>query len=207
MRIQGVSVLVLFLAAAGCARHNHPLELVPQTRVGPAGDFGPGLAAVTPSDVDLRLAVPAYVIALRVTHELGIQVVAPTSGSPRSKPGTHYFRGGAVPKADSSMRTVSSKACTIRPDARDSCVDAPVEYRISQLIQGGAPADAAGYWLLIVSDAPTLPVDVMRRLKGANLPDTSLVGLVRGIPEPLIASRTNHWAAYYAAFGAPRDNP
>jgi len=205
MRIQSVSVLVPFLAAAGCARHSRPVELAPQTRVGRAGDFGPGIGDVTPSDVDLRLVAPAYVIALRVTHEFGIQVVAPTTGSPKSKPGTHYFRGGAVPKADSSMRTVSSKPCTIRPDARESCVDAPVEYRISQLIQGGAPADAAGYWLLIVSDAPTLPAEVMRRLKGANLPDTSLVALVRSIPEPLVASRTSHWAAYYAAFGAPRD--
>ena len=205
MRIQSVSVLVPFLAAAGCARHSRPVELAPQTRVGRAGDFGPGIGDVTPSDVDLRLVAPAYVIALRVTHEFGIQVVAPTTGSPKSKPGTHYFRGGTVPKADSSMRTVSSKPCTIRPDARESCVDAPVEYRISQLIQGGAPADAAGYWLLIVSDAPTLPAEVMRRLKGANLPDTSLVALVRSIPEPLVASRTSHWAAYYAAFGAPRD--
>ena len=207
MRIQSVSVLVLFLAAAGCARQNHPFELAPQSRVGPAEDFGPGLADVTSSDVDLRLAVPAYVIALRVTHEFGVQVIAPLSGSPKSKPGTHYFRGGSVPKADSSMRTVSSKACTIRPDARESCVGAPVEYRINQLIQGGAPADAAGYWLLIVSDAPTLPDEILERLKGARLADTSLVALVQGIPKPLIGSRTNHWAAYYAAFGAPRDNP
>ena len=207
MRIPSVSVLVLFLAAAGCARRNRPLELAPQTRVGPAGDFGPGLADVTPSDVDLRLDVPAYVIALRVTNELGIQVVAPVSGSPRSKPGTHYFRGGEKAPRDTSMRTVSSKACTVRPDARESCVGAPMQYRINQLIQGGAPADAAGYWLLIVSDTPTPALDVLRRLGLMNLVDTSLVALVRSIPEPLMASRTKHWAAYYAAFGTPRDNP
>ncbi len=133
-------------------------------------------------------------------------MVAPVSGSPRSKPGTHYFRGGEKAPADTSMRTVSSRACTIRPDARESCVGAPVQYRISQLIQGGAAADAAGYWLLVVSDAPTPALDVMRRLRLMNLVDTSLVALVQSIPEPLIASRTSHWAAYYAAFGAPRDN-
>jgi len=201
-----VSVLALLLAVAACAPHNRSVELAPQTRVGPAADFGPGIGDVTPSDVDLRLNVPAYVIALRVTNELGVQVVAPVSGSPRSKPGTHYFRGGEKAPADTSMRTVSSRACTIRPDARESCVGAPVQYRISQLIQGGAAADAAGYWLLVVSDAPTPALDVMRRLRLMNLVDTSLVALVQSIPEPLIASRTSHWAAYYAAFGAPRDN-
>jgi hypothetical protein len=207
MRNLSVSVLALLVAAAGCAGHNRPLVLSPQTRVGPAGDFGPGIANVTPSDVDLRLDVPAYVIALRVTNEFGIQVVAPVSGSPKSKPGTHYFRGGEKAPPDSSMRTVSSKPCTIRPDTRESCVGAPVEYRINQLIQGGAPDDAAGYWLLVVSDAPTPPREVLQRLERMHVRDTSLRALVQSIPEPLIASRTNHWAAYYAAFGAPRDNP
>jgi len=151
---RSLSPLVV-LALAACARHTiRPVDLAPQTRVGPAADFGPGIVDVTPSDVDVRLAVPAYVIALRVTHELGIQVVAPVSGSPKSKPGTHYFRGGEKAPADTSMRTVSSKPCTIRPDTRESCVGAPVEYRINQLIQGAAAADAAGYWLLVVSDAP-----------------------------------------------------
>jgi len=202
---RSVSPLVV-LALAACARHAiRPVDLTPQTRVGPAADFGPGIAAVTSSDVDLRLEVPAYVIALRVSHELGVQVVAPVSGSPRFKPGTHYFRGGEKAPADTSMRTVSSKPCTIRPDTRESCVGAPVEYRINQLIQGGAAPDAAGYWLLVVSDAPTPPVDVMRRLSLMKLVDTSLVALVQSIPEPLVASRTSHWAAYYAPFGAPRD--
>jgi hypothetical protein len=82
-----------------------------------------------------------------------------------------------------------------------------VEYRINQLIQGGAPDDAAGYWLLVVSDAPTPPREVLQRLERMHVRDTSLRALVQSIPEPLIASRTNHWAAYYAAFGAPRDNP
>src|SRR5882762_8474912 len=131
-----VSVLALLLAVVACAPHNRSVELAPQTRVGPAADFGPGIVDVTASDVDVRLAVPAYVIALRVTHELGVQVVAPVSGSPRSNPGTHYFRGGEKAPADTAMRTVSSKPCTIRPDTRESCTGAPVEYRINQLIQG-----------------------------------------------------------------------
>ena len=105
-----VSVLALLLAATACARHAiPPVVLTSQTRLGPAEDYGPGILDVTPSDVDLRLDAPAYVIALRVTTELGIQVVAPVAGSPRSKRGTHYFRGGAVSTSDTSLRTVSSK--------------------------------------------------------------------------------------------------
>jgi hypothetical protein len=198
------SVLALLLAAAGCARHTiAPVVLTPQTRFGPAEDYGPGIRDVTPSDVDLMLDVPAYVIALRVTRELGIQVVAPVSGSPRSKRGAHYFRGGAVSVADTSLRSVSSKPCAVRGDSRESCMGLPTRYRISQLKQGGATSDAPGYWLLIVSDAPTPATEVLRRLGLMNLADQSLEALVRSIPEPLIASRTTRWAAYYAAFGVP----
>src|SRR6267378_64365 len=198
------SVLALLLVAAGCARHTiPPVVLTPQARIGPAEDFGPGILDVTPSDVDLRLDVPAYVIALRVTREFGIQVIAPVSGSPRSKRGAHYFRGGASSEADTAMRSVSSKPCTIRGDSRESCVGLPLRYQITQLKQGGATSDAPGYWLLIVSDAPTPAHEVMRRLRVMNLADTSLVALVRSIPEPLIAARTTRWAAYYVAFAVP----
>src|SRR5256885_10807468 len=110
MQRTAVSVLALLLSAATCARHTiPPVDVTPQTRLGPAADFGPGIRDVTPSDVDVMLEAPAYIIAMRVTKELGIQVIAPVSGSPRSKPGGHYFRGGAVSAADTSMRTVSSK--------------------------------------------------------------------------------------------------
>src|SRR3979411_2157029 len=115
MKRTAVSVLALLLAAAGWARPTiTPVVLTSQARIGPAEDFGPGILDVTASDVDLKLDVPAYVIALRVTTNLGIQVVAPVSGSPRSKRGTHYFRGAAFAPADTSMRTVSSKSCIDR---------------------------------------------------------------------------------------------
>jgi len=207
LRNMPLSVLALLAAAAGCARHPIPdVVLTPQTRIGPTEDFGPGIVEITPSDVDLILDVPAYVVALRVTRELGIQVVAPRSGSPRSKRGAHYFRGGASSGADSSVsRAVSSKPCALRADSRDSCVGLPMPYRITQPKQGGATSEAAGYWLLIVSDAPTPARDVIRRLELMNLADTSLVAVVRSIPEPLIAARTTRWAAYYAGFGAQKD--
>jgi hypothetical protein len=200
------SVLALLLASTGCARHTiAPVVLTPQTRIGPAEDFGPGIRDVTPSDVDVILDAPAYIIALRVTRELGIQVVAPQAGSPRSKRGAHYFRGGAPSTSDPPPRSVSSKACTVGADAREACMGLSMRWRIAQLKLGGATSDAPGYWLLIVSDTPTPAQDVMRRLGSMNLADTSLVALVRSIPEPFIASRTTRWAAYYAPFGT--DNP
>lgn len=209
LRNLSVSVLALLPAAAGCARHaasppSAPAALAPQSRLGPSADFGPGIVAVTSSDVDLALDAPAYVIALRVTRELGIQVIAPLAGTPRSKRGTQYFRGGASSKADATT-SVSSRPCTIRADSRESCVGMSSRYRITQLVPGGASPDAEGYWLLIVSDAPTPAREVMRRLELMSLVDTTLVGLVRSIPEPMIASRSARWAAYYAAFGTPMD--
>jgi len=199
-----IGMSLLALALVGCARHvtvpDHP---TPQTRLGPAQDFGPGIIDATPSDVDLQLDVTSYVVALRVTRDHGIQVIAPVSGSPTSKRGSHYFRGGAPPKAgpDTTLRAASSKGCTVRGDSREACPGLPMPYRITQLKQGGAPDDADGYWLLIVSDVPTPGRDVMQRLREMHLADQSLEALVRSIPEPLVASRTAHWAAYYAPFG------
>jgi hypothetical protein len=201
-----LSVLALSLVAGACARHTMPpAVLQPQMRLGPAHDFGPGIVDVSPSDVDLRLDLPGYVVALRVTRDYGIQVIAPQSGSPTSKPGSHYYRGGAppAPATDTTLRSASSKACTVRADSRDACTAVAMPYRIAQLKQHGAPDDAAGYWLLIVSDVPTPGREVMRRLGEIRLADESLETLVRSIPEPLIASRTKRWAAYYAAFGVP----
>lgn len=197
----------LSLALAACAHSPNPgptATLPPplQSRLGPAADFGPGIVDISSSDVDVQLNAAAYIIAFRVTRDLGVQLVAPLSGSPRSKPGVHYFRGSATSEIRSSAQLpagVSSRPCTRRPDSRESCDDLASPYKITQLKQG-APPEAAGYWLLIVSDTPIPPHDILRQLETASLPDTSLDDLVRRIPVPLVASRTQRWAAYYAAF-------
>src|SRR5258708_30109194 len=114
MRGTPSAVLALLLAAVGGARPPiPPVVLPPQARLGPAEDFGPGIVDVTESDVDLKLDAPAYVVALRVTNEFGVQVVAPVSGSPRSKRGTHYFRGGALSETRTSMPTLRRKSRTV----------------------------------------------------------------------------------------------
>jgi len=63
--------------------------------------------------------------------------------------------------------------------------------------------DDPGYWLLIVSDAPTTAGELAARLRLMAVPNTSLVDVVRALPEALVGSRTAHWAAYYVAFVGP----
>jgi hypothetical protein len=195
-----ILVVGLTIALAACAhRSSSSIAAAPpdQTRFGPAADFGPGIVDVRSSDVDLQLAAPAYVIAFRVTREMGVQLVAPLSGSPRSNAGLHYFRASATSAISNSTQlpaSVSSRPCTGRPDARESCWAGA--HPISQPL-AGAPPEAEGYWLLIVSDKPTAPHDIVRQLEMMRLPDTTLVDLVRGIP--------GRWAAYYAAFTISRD--
>src|SRR5882762_7545280 len=78
------------LALAGCARHTiPPVALTPQTRIGPAQDFGVGIVDATPEWVKFDLAVPAYVIAFRMTDAGGIEQVCNTAKSGR---GTHIVQ-------------------------------------------------------------------------------------------------------------------
>jgi len=183
-----------------CARTTTFVCSHTRARLGPADDFGPGIVDITESDVDLRLDAPGYVVALRVTGEFGVQVVAPVSGSPRSKRGTHYFRGGALSVADTATRTVSSKSCTVRADSATrawGCRRGTTSPNSSR-----RRADRCT-WILVTHrfGCADTASDVMRRLGLMNLAYLALEDLVRSIPEPLIDSRTTHWAAYYAPFG------
>lgn len=60
-----------------------------------------------------------------------------------------------------------------------------------------APLPTEGYWLLIVSDAETGPLDFIGELE---LPGMTLLESVQLLPEALVGSRTTNWAAYYVAF-------
>jgi hypothetical protein len=219
LRNMPLSVLALLLAATGCARHTIPsVVLTPQTRIGPTEDYGPGIVEATSRDVDFKLDMPAYVIAMRVTEARGVELIAPHTGSPRSQRGAHYFR--AEPLTSWREGTYSpafdgpplSPPCTQPADQRATpftagCVDSPdyapqVTRNITQL-RYNSPPSQVGYWLLIVSDAPTRARDLLRQVKQLDLPNASLADRVHSIPEAMIASRTTRWAAYYAAFGTP----
>jgi hypothetical protein len=71
-----ILVPLFALALGACARHAiPPVVLTPQTRIGPAEDFGIGITDATPTWVKFDLALPAYVIGLRMTDVGGIEQV------------------------------------------------------------------------------------------------------------------------------------
>ncbi len=80
------------LSLVGCARHRiPPVALTPQTRIGPAQDFGVGIVDATPEWVKFDLAVPAFVIGIRMTDAGGIEQVCNTAKLGR---GTHIVTAG-----------------------------------------------------------------------------------------------------------------
>ena len=89
--------------------------------------------------------------------------------------------------------------CIRRERETNSQREGPSPYTRPQL-------DDVGYWLLIVSDAQTTAGELASRLRLMEVPDTSLVDVVRALPEALVGSRSSHWAAYYVAFVAPSTN-
>jgi hypothetical protein len=224
LRNTPLSVLALLMAVAGCARHTIPnVVLTPQTRIGPAEDFGPGIVEATSRDVDFTLDLPAYVIALRVTEARGVELIAPESRTSRSKRGAHYLRaepltsGGAGTYWSAFAGLPLAPPCAQPADRRatrfdnglssfDTCVDFSYVPEVSHpIIQRGysSPLDRVGYWLLIVSDAPIRAREIRRRVDSLDLRHTSLVHRVHSIPEALIFARTTRWAAYYTPFGVP----
>jgi hypothetical protein len=213
------SVLALLIAASSCARHTIPsVTLTPQTRIGPAEDYGLSIADVTARDIDFNLEQPAYVIALRVTDGGMIGLVAPLGGTPKAKRGAHYLRARDVRDNDvtwverSYWTPAFSTAlpCTGPADQRATlgfagCTDAytavPLVEHSIRLPVYGAAADGGGYWVLIASDAPMHAAEIRQRLDGVARSNSSLVSFVRSLPEQLLASRANRWVASYAPFG------
>jgi hypothetical protein len=159
-----VSVIVLALGA--CARHTMPpVVLTPQTRIGPAEDFGVGIVDATPKWVKFDFNLPAYVIGFRMTDDGGIQQ---WWNSAKLGRGTHTVRA----------RSFRGRSPLLNDD---------------------------GYWLVIVSDAPTPPAIFDQRLESIMLADPPLRDALHSLPVVLVASRTGHWAAYYTTFGTPVD--
>src|SRR5712691_8976541 len=106
-----VSVLALWLAGTGCARHTiPPVELINQTRIGPAEDLGPGITGVGSNGITFDLSAPAHVVVLRVTNANGIEPVRPLRSGDRSalRSGRHVATlPGATALAPSSGRTAA----------------------------------------------------------------------------------------------------
>lgn len=58
-------------------------------------------------------------------------------------------------------------------------------------------ARSEGYWLLIVSDAPTGAGELRRYLAPMDVADTEMESALELLPEALVGGRATSWAAYY----------
>lgn len=124
-------------------------------------------------------------------------------GSPYEEDPSHPIPAGADTSRRAAPRSNALaqrryQDCVRRESARETIYQREGSRPITR------PAfDDRGYWLLIVSDAPTTASELASRLRVMEVRDTSLLDVVRHLPEALVASRTARWAAYYVAFVAP----
>ena len=228
-----ILAVVTAFAGTACAsppRTIRPTPVVPapQTRLGSAGGFSPGIARATPLAVSFVMDTAAQVIVLRVSRTAGVEAAWPVHGFDRTRlaPGAYRIVAPSVAallRAPSSQRVsdAPSSECVrgaahsaaVRPPegseqrSYEECVRA--ERSRTSIFQRARPTpappvdDAAdGYWLVIVSDVATRAADLRRRLDAMEISDSTLTA-VRALPEGLVGGRTTRWAAFYAPFGRP----
>jgi hypothetical protein len=216
-------VVVGLLAGAACARQAPlPVLLTPQSRLGLGEGFGPGIVTATARTLTFQLAAAAHVIVLRVMDDGTIEQVQPLrGGDPLVHPGAHAVTAsgarvaatskGRIPPLGSAVFGPGSLSCVpiLDPNLRakpDPACAAQEAARAANMLQADPPPpsqvrdDEAGYWLLIVSDAPTAPGELEARLQQLDVDAGSLLGYVRQIPSALVGGRTTNWSAYYLGF-------
>jgi hypothetical protein len=198
-----MALFMVLVVLVGCTYHP-PRSLPPQASIGTDASFGLRITQVASLDIDYLIEQPAYVVAIRVTDDRRISVLAPEDGSPLSKSGHHYVRASRGYWVERSY-TVTRDGCPLRTQPADPPCSDVTQTITSTSFVPNRDQPRGGYWLLIVSDLRMSRPDILRQTEGLNRSDTSVVSLLRQIPQALIASRTMHWAAYYAAFGTEQD--
>lgn len=217
------SLILLAIASAACARQAPlPVLLTAQSRLGLGEGFGPGIVTATARSMAFQLDAAAHVIVLRVLNDGTIEQIQPLSGGdPIVRPGAHAVTAtgarvsstshGRVPPLGTATFGPGSLSCVpildpnLRAKPDPACAAQERSRSASMLDQNSGPPtpsreDEAGYWLLIVSDAPTAPVELEARLQQLDIDAETLVGYVREVPRALVGGRTTNWAAYYRGF-------
>jgi hypothetical protein len=197
-----VSFLALSAPALGCALHQRPAPPPAQTRVGPVESFGRGIVESDVAWVRFDLDTAGYVIALRVADPWSVirfRAYIPRECVARPTPRfRELLRRGCSPSFIDVIEPVSGGrhfdpgVHTIRP-----------RLSLGRTVRWsyGMPYYAAGYWVLIVSDAPISVSEVYNAVIAPQDADTILGYLANRIPAALIGARTKHWVAYVAPFG------
>jgi hypothetical protein len=183
------SALLCLLAATGLVAQGAPRV----TRLGNAKSFGRGIVQATLGEMRLELSRTAEVIVLQVDAAGGITPIFPTDSQPGARPpGVHVVTapvavavsGGDEPRLDAVMQTAAEVARSgraVRPPAVSMGEDKIV-----------------GYWLVVVSDAPTTSREVRGQLESMTQQFGSVEEVLKALPGVLIANRTKQWGAFYS---------
>jgi hypothetical protein len=123
------------------------------SRLGAAKNFGAGIVEASPARLRFELAKESYVIALQLDAQGGITPVFPTDTMP-----SMHFPGAHVLTTALDDTTASEDPVTQR-----RLQSAQELARTGRAVRPPAVAmedrPPVGYWLLIVSDAPTTATD------------------------------------------------
>lgn len=162
-----------------------------QIERGASDSFGPGFTALAETKVDFRLTRPAHVALLWVGAAGQIDVYWPLRGRDKSdrRAGRHAISVGEV-KSPLEPPTIAGAPASSTPGQI-----APLG---SGTIAGSrAPDEAAGYWVLIVTDAPI----VASHLRAWGAPISREGGgeaVLERLPEAVLVGRYGMWAMYAA---------
>src|SRR5262245_11648533 len=203
---------IVAVTVTSCARQAPlPVLVTPQTRLGLAEGYGPGIVSASARTMTFQLDAPAHSIVLRVIDDGTIEQVFPrgTGGSHAEPTGTYTLAATpAQPYAPDAPHVPSGQAYAcpfsfdIEANLAPACFNvdpasAPPETRP---VPTRAREREAGYWLVIMSDAATSAAALDARLRALDVEGGSLLDTVRQIPGALIGGHTTNWAAYYVGF-------
>ena len=222
-------VAVVALSAGACAPQAPlPLLLTPQTRTGLGEGYGPGIVSASARAMRFQLAIPAYVIVVRVTED-GVEQVSPRAGQDRTQqPGLHLVNAATprrrdvagvnpldLPSNTGSLSCVPILDPNLNAKPDPTCVEriggATGSRPFAVTRDGQLKVNDIGYWLLIVSDVRTQSDELRHQLRWfeadeseAPDDDASLLTTVQQLPGVLVGGRTTNWAAYYVGFAEVR---
>lgn len=183
-----IPVIIGLLAAAPLAAQG-----VRVSRLGAAKNFGPGIVEASPGRLRFELQKEAYVIALQLDAAGGITPVFPTDTMPSMNfPGAHFLTTSLEDTTESDEPVTQRRVQSAQELARTGRSVRPPAVAMED-------RPPVGYWLLIVSDAPTTVTQLRAQLETMNLEFRSVEDELRALPKALVGSRAKTWGAYYAS--------